>query len=147
MPKKGILISNVGVGDMRELFQARKLLEPFAVKESAPRLSVEVLQNLRTQCESAIQAGGDFFEHDTALHMYFADNCGNRFISDVLHKLWDRNTRIRFFSNGTTGLESSLKEHLALIDALLDGDIDGAAELMHSHVENCAIRAFSALSA
>ena len=145
-PKKGILISNIGLGDIRELYQARKLLEPHVVREAAARLGADALQKLRARCEEAIQSGGDFSGHDTELHMCFADNCGNKFICDVMHKLWDRNTRIRFFSGYTSSNESSLAEHLALIDALLAGDLDGASALMLSHVENCAARTFGALS-
>ena len=34
------------------------------------------------------------FRLDTAMHLFIIDHCGNRFIIDMMHRLFDENTRV-----------------------------------------------------
>lgn len=148
LPKKGILVSSITITDVREMYQARKLLEPFIVKEAGPRLTKKRLLEFKKRCEKSIPPAQGFLlgELDTNLHMYLADSCGNKFLTDTMHKLWDQNTRIQFYSNDFTRFDSAQGEHIELLDALLDGQFDQAADIMKRHVENCMNCSFQRLT-
>lgn len=147
VPKKGILVQSITVADIRQMYEARSLLEPYAVRVGGPFLSRPRLVELRALCMGSAdeESGYRLSETDKALHLFLSDNCGNRYIAETMRRLWDQNTRIQFHFNNIARFDSARDEHLALIDAILAQQYDAAADIIKQHIGNCMNCTFQAL--
>ncbi|WP_246088589.1 GntR family transcriptional regulator [Phreatobacter stygius] len=84
-----------------------------------------------------------FFETNAAFHAGLAEASGNRFFAPVIAQ----QNRLRLLSNyawqrGAERVEVSVREHLAILDALVAGDRQKAAELMRQHLAGAAALTF-----
>lgn len=144
MPKKGILVSNITIADMSQIYQARLELEPFVVRISGPHLDSEEL--LRFRELFLVERNEDDIlqqlETDTGFHRYLADQCNNKYIAQLMNKILDENKRVVISTKNKVRVEHSHDEHLKLVELLLAKDYEVAATLMRSHIENCRDSAF-----
>lgn len=143
LPKKGIYVTNVTLNDVVQIFQTRLEIEPIALKLAAPYLPEKELLYFKksfTGEESDIYCG---FRMDTAMHLFIIEHCGNRFIIDMMHKVFDQNTRIIISSKqNETKIHDARKEHLEIINLLLNQNVIKAQEAIYSHIDNCKKAAF-----
>jgi DNA-binding GntR family transcriptional regulator len=80
-----------------------------------------------------------FFETNAAFHVGLAEASGNRFFGPAIAQ----QNRLRMLNNyawlvGLERVEVSVREHLAILDALAAGDREKAAELMRRHLTGAA---------
>ncbi len=138
MPKKGIFVSDIQLSDVLQIFQARIEIEPVALRMAAPHLPLEELlkfQKTFTQDFQDIQNG---FRLDTAMHLFIIEYCGNRYIIDMMHKLFDDNTKVVIASKqNLVQIHDARLEHLDIINTLIEKDYEKAAVLMRTHIETC----------
>ena len=120
MPKKGIYVSDILLSDVLQIFQTRIEIEPVALRMAAPYLPESEL----------IQFRGKFLED--------FEYCGNRYIIDMMHRVFDDNTRVIIASKqNRVQIHDARAEHMGILDALLEKDVDKAQALMKTHVESC----------
>lgn len=138
MPKKGIYVSDIQLSDVLQIFQARIEIEPVALRMAAPHLPEDELWHFRetfTKEFTDIQNG---FRLDTAMHLFIIEHCGNRYIIDMMHKLFDDNTKVVIASKqNQVQIHDARLEHLDIINTLIDKDYGKAAALMRTHIETC----------
>lgn len=138
LPKKGIYVTDVSLNDVRQIFQVRLEIEPVALRMACPSLPCEELESYRNRFlgkEPDVRAD---FRLDTAMHLFIIEHCGNRFIVDMMRKVFDENTRVIISSRqNEVKIHDACKEHLEVLDLLIERDIDKAEEAMRSHIENC----------
>ena len=122
-----------------ELYEMRLLLEPYAARRTAQRMTREMAANLRTLSgamgpRQAIDSYDQFAQLDAALHDAIAAGSGNDIIQESLSRLHAHFHifRLRFHSEVTK--EAHL-EHEKLVKALASGDADAAEEAMREHVQ------------
>ena len=77
----------------------------------------------------------DFYQMNADFHEGLARCSGNRFLLSTVQ----RQNQLRSFLNyqweyGVERVHASIDEHLAILDALEQGDNEGAATLMHQHL-------------
>ena len=94
IPKKGIYVSAITANDIMQIFQARKEIEPVALKMGRANLDNDVLLDFKTRFSKDTDDYMSGYKLDTAMHMYFVENCRNNFIIDMMHSVFDKNTRI-----------------------------------------------------
>jgi len=138
LPKKGILVTEVSLNDVRQIFQVRLEIEPVALKMAGSALPEKELVKFRQRFlgeETSVPAD---YRLDTAMHLFIIDNCSNRFIIDMMHKVFSENTRV-IISSGQhrTKIHDACREHLEILDLLLARDVDGAQQAMREHIGNC----------
>jgi DNA-binding GntR family transcriptional regulator len=138
LPKKGIYVTDVSLNDVRQIFQARLEIEPLALKMAASNLPEKELLHFRKQLSGEVQGVQPDFRLDTAMHLFIIEHCGNRFIIEMMHKVFSENTRV-IISSGQheTKIHDACQEHLEILDLLLAHNIDKAQQAMYSHIENC----------
>lgn len=144
MPKKGILVSNITISDMSQIYQVRLEMEPFVVRISGPHLDSERLLHFR-ELFLAESDDGDSMEQletDTSFHRYCADQCKNKYIGQLINKVLDENKRVIISTQNDVRLEHSREEHIKIIDLLLAGDYEAASSTMRTHIGNCRDAAF-----
>lgn len=124
-----------------ESYRYRLLIEPAAILEPTFQLDRPRAERLRAAHEELMHSGlrrissVKFFEFNAQFHEFVAACSGNRFLHQAVVQ---QNGLRRFFSyNWTYGagrMRESCAEHLAILDRLLAGDQEHAAQLMRLHV-------------
>jgi DNA-binding GntR family transcriptional regulator len=138
LPKKGIYVTDVSLNDVRQIFQARLEIEPVALRMAGPSLPEKELVSFQKRFMGEEPDVLVDFRLDTAMHLFIIERCGNRFIIDMMHKVFDENTRVIISSKqNETKIHDACKEHLEVINLLLERDYEKAEKSMRSHIENC----------
>lgn len=138
MPKKGIYVTDIMLNDVLQIFQTRFEIEPIALKMAAPHLPKEELQNFCSKFQAPVTDIQNSFRLDTAMHLFIIEHCGNRYIIDMMRRVFDENTRIIISSKqNQTQIHDAKQEHLEILTQLLDGRYGEAEKNMRRHIENC----------
>lgn len=138
VPKKGILVTDILLSDIVQIFQTRMEIEPIALKLAGPNIPQEELLAWKEMFMSDITSIEHGYQADTAMHLGIISYCNNAYIIDMMKKVFDKNTRIIVCStqNKAHMLEAR-KEHLDILDCLLRQDFEQAAAKMRTHVAGC----------
>lgn len=138
MPKKGIYVTDISITDVLQIFQARLEIEPVTTRMAARSLPREELVGFQQKFEQETPDITNAFRLDTAMHLFIIEHCGNRYMIDMMHKIFDENTRIIISSKqNQLQIHDAKREHMDILDSLLEGEIEKAVLLMRSHIENC----------
>ena len=138
MPKKGIYVTDISLNDVLQIFQTRIEIEPIAVRLAAPHLPREELLAFCGKFKEEAPDIQNGFRLDTAMHLFIIEHCGNRYIIDMMHRIFDENTRVIISSKqNQVQIHDARLEHLDILNSLLDKDTERAIALMQSHIENC----------
>ena len=138
MPKKGIYVTDISLNDVLQNFQTRIEIEPIAVRLAAPHLPREELLAFCGKFKGEAPDIQNGFRLDTAMHLFIIEHCGNRYIIDMMHRIFDENTRVIISSKqNQVQIHDARLEHLDILNSLLDKDTERAIALMQSHIENC----------
>lgn len=138
LPKKGILVTDISFNDVIQVFQTRIEIEPVALKLAAPKLLKEDLFSFRDKFRANDLDPKSSFRLDVAMHLFFLEHCGNRYIIDMMHRVLAENTRIIISNqlyNSTT--HDSRAEHLEILELLIDERFDDAVAAIRTHVKVC----------
>ena len=149
-PRKGYRVTSLDLADVREVFEMRRLLEPYAVElaaQRAPRVAVEALHDLA----HATYAPGDrasyeqYVVDNREFHVRIAEAAGNRRLAQGLRTLLEDMQRLFFLSVGSRGEVAERHEHHDLFDAILVGDAERARSLCEAQIEDARRRVIDAL--
>ncbi len=122
-----------------ELYEVRALLEPYAARRTAQRMTDDLAQKLRRLSgamgpRNQVESYDQFAQLDSELHDAIAAGSGNGIIQESLSRLHAHFHifRLRFHSEVT---KEAYSEHEKLVDALTSGDADGAEQAMREHIQ------------
>lgn len=140
--------------DMEELYAMREVLEVPAARWAAQRRDTEQTRLIRAahdELEAAsVQTPPDFDELqrlDIAFHQRIVTAAGNKFLSQtqgVLSQILAQGMTTTLSIAGR--LEASREEHRNILDAILAGDADDAADAARKHVRSARAAALERLS-
>lgn len=138
MPKKGIYVTEISLNDVKQIFETRIQIEPVSLRMAAPRLPIDQLKIFREKFlgeEPDVRVG---FRLDTAMHLFIIEHCGNRYIIDMMRKVFDDNTRVIISSKqNEVKIHDARREHTEILDLLIAGEYDQAQTAMCEHIEEC----------
>lgn len=138
MPKKGILVSDISLTDVQQIFQARLEIEPVTLCMAAPHLPQTELLDFQHKFSESLLDIKNSYRLDTAMHLFIIEHCGNRYLIEMMKKLFQDNTRVIISSKqNQIQIHDARLEHLEIINALLAKDTDRAMNLMKNHIESC----------
>ena len=142
-PKRGALVTSMSERDVRDVLEARLLVEPWAAAEAARQGDREDLvaslaqhvDHLRERGEAGDVVG--YQEADRAFHEAIVTATGNALLIGFYRTLRDRQLRIGAVANSAVKGRAAtiLAEHLAIMRAIEKGDADGVGEMVRAHVE------------
>jgi len=136
--KKGIYVTDVTLNDVMQIFQARMEVEPVALRIAGPRLPRIELEEFRSKFADKEPDIKNAFRLDTAMHLFIVEHCGNRFIIDMMHKVFAENTRVIISSKqNEVNIHDARKEHLEILELLINQEYEKAASSMQNHIKNC----------
>lgn len=132
-PRVGLQVAQISPADRDNILQARRQLEPIAVALAAQNIGSPMRKALE-DCtgKMVLSAENDdiltFYEADKHLDEIVADACPNNFIASSLWPLQTHFRRIWFSSADSAALQTAVKMHLDIINALLDGNSERAEQ-------------------
>jgi DNA-binding GntR family transcriptional regulator len=126
-------------------YRFRLLLEPAALLESTYKLDEDALKACLAEQEALVAGGvrtaspAQLFDANTHLHETIAGFSGNLFIVDSLRRL-NRVRRIMEYRKAVDRdqAERRCREHLTLINLLMSGQREAAADFMRLHLRDAA---------
>jgi DNA-binding GntR family transcriptional regulator len=144
LPKRGIFVKNVSLNDVRQIFKVRYEIEPIALGMAGPSLPKEDLiwyRDIFTGKNTEVEAD---FRLDTKMHLFIIDHCGNRFLIDLMHKVFDENTRVIISSGqAKTEIHDARLEHARILDYIINDDFETAQKAMRVHISDCKDKALN----
>ncbi|MGP3939199.1 GntR family transcriptional regulator [Streptomyces sp. 6N106] len=149
-PRRGTFATEVNITDLAYISEVRQELEPLAAARAARRATATdraTLTALRRELESVDPRGNaaaDLMHLDLQVHRAIYAATHNPYLEDTLVRHDNLATRIWcLFIDRLSDVAGHVEEHGPLIDAIVAGDPDKAAQLAGNHVEGFerAIRA------
>jgi len=140
LPKKGVMITPIGLQDIKIVYDTRALLECYIIENSCGNLSDEVLEELKTcmeQEQACIDAGQDeLYLWDYRFHKCIISQSDNKYVLKTLEDVQSQNTRLRMMTGQVSGerLKDTMTEHRRIYEALKEHDAARASDLMREHI-------------
>lgn len=141
IPRKGAAVSKITARVIEDIFEIRETLESLAVKKSIGKISIEELEkmgesfkkfiNKPTNTENCIQ----YLALDKKFHDLLSQNCGNKKLIELLTNLQEQIHWLRNISLKRITFAGSVKEHLAIIEALKKNDEELIIKVLLQHLE------------
>lgn len=139
-PRRGTFATAVDLTDLADISEIRKQLEPTAAARAARMASADMRARLGVLAESiaAIDDGDDpreVLRRDVYVHREIYRASGNPHLEQILITLDGHATRIWcLFLDRLPDVASHVREHIALLEAIVAGDEAAAADLTSAHV-------------
>lgn len=140
IPRRGMFVSNVSLKEINDIFQVRLNLEPIILQMGFSNIPLNECQRLKREFESFLDKeltkdeAKTLDELDNTLHLLILKSCNNNFIEKMMENVYEHNMRLRNQSvQSNDRRNEATKEHINLIDSILDGDLDKALELIKYH--------------
>lgn len=165
---KGFRVASITEDDVRETYEVRRLLEPYAASLVAKKVSTdpslerrlhelrktaETIQKLATSGKALNPSQYEaYMGIDLRLHEIMLEALGESLLGSVLALVGNHSLRIRSFVEASSNhFDSEVAgtvtgEHLAIIEALLSKDPESVQELVQQHLSNAEDRTLKAVS-
>jgi len=141
IPRKGAAVSKITTQMIEDVFEIRESLESLAVKKSIGKISIKKLKkvgenfknfiNKPSNAENCIQ----YLVLDKKFHDLLSQNCGNKKLIELLANLQEQIHWLRNISLKRITFSGSVKEHLAIIEALKKNDEGLINKVLLQHLE------------
>ena len=141
-PRKGTIITDVTQDLIEDIYQVRRLIEPEMVVSSMHQIDKDWLRDMRRRfLEPDPALEGEqlrryYISLDTELHSYIMAGCPNRYMRRMMRNIYDQNQRLRIAcSRADDADDGTTEEHVAILDALLEGDKEELEITLALHLE------------
>jgi GntR family transcriptional repressor for pyruvate dehydrogenase complex len=134
------LVLALSDGQLQELFEARRVIEPGLAALAAARADDETLEALRLcvgESAATVEDEDAFMRADLELHSLIARAASNSILWHVIGSISGMGIASRRRTNPLPGLrEQSAEDHREIVDAIEARDPAAAAAAMLRHLEN-----------
>ncbi len=144
IPRRGIFVSQINLWELQRLIETRVMIDVFCARTAASIAAPHHIRSLRSLFETAEQWAAErripeLLEVDRHFHMGIISILDNPFISEMAEKIYDQLMRTWFlsFSRRTNEeIRETVREHLAIVDALEAGQPEAAEREVLRHLES-----------
>ena len=142
---KGAFVSEISIEDIKEIYEIRKLLEPFAALSAAiriPATDVTLMDNewkalKRTFIRTGMVDLSKVAALDIKLHMTIANSASNRRIGAIISLYHVQIKRFQRLSvQSLDDLQNSIDQHLRIIECLKKRNPEELRVCLYNHVVN-----------
>lgn len=140
---KGAFVAEISIPDVIELFEMREALEAQASRLASRSSDSEALVAVRTLLAErgrAALAKGDvsaYYSMTAGLDQEVVRLADNQRLARALDETWTQIHRVRRLSSASLErLQASVKEHIDILTAIIQGDEEDADQLTRAHVRN-----------
>lgn len=155
IPNKGVLISGIREQDIRNTWEIRRVLEPYAGRAAAQLPLDAEIESLRQNVEKLLTGSFDFDVYtrtDIEIHELFYSHLENTLLRETMQRVHQMSMRMRYFAENVSHeldavAEAVTREHLRILEALAAHDPDRTAEAIEDHLKNGERRTLTTLHA
>ena len=139
IPRKGAVVTALSERDVEEFYSIKSILEGYAARIAAEKLSAKDLERLEAVNEKLQQLANEgdvktFFRVHDEFHELFIRASGNDKLHDLIGQLLLKFNRLRMASLALPGrMNISVQEHRKIIDAFRRKDGDAADNLVRKN--------------
>ena len=139
-PRRGTFATAVDFHELNYISEIRQVLEPLAARNAAANKDPEIRAQLASYLERIDELDPALDQRsllllDIQMHRLIYKAAGNKHLEETLVRLDNLVTRIWcLVIDQMPPIAEHIKEHSAMLRAILDGDADLAAELVTKHV-------------
>lgn len=135
---KGFFVPVLGEEDVRELYEARLVIELAVIEEITKRREVpsgmyEALDSLKLKTEEDLR--NYILAPDFDFHMNMVQAIGNSRIMDMFEKLFMETQIINRQPHLYFSIDFIISEHEKIIEKILSGDVNDAKTVMKKHID------------
>jgi len=147
-PRRGYYVVKLLAKDMEEIYDLRKMFESYALESGIKNIEVNKLRKLKQkmieqlQGEVTKQRRKVKFETDKKLHLLIIQSSYNKKLKEMYSQIYNF---VKISQRMNPRFKKSLEEHIALIDAILEKDLEKAKKLLMLHIDNARDRGIKAL--
>jgi len=142
-PNCGALVAPFGPHEIEEIYEIRALLESEATRRACAAIPVEDLQHLQAELTDLLSATSRSlawsqraWDADRQLHGLISVHCPNRRLAREIARYGTFVQIVReTVGNRDRAQDAAIKEHRAIVAALLRRHPAKAAEAMHEHIQ------------
>ncbi len=140
-PRRGAVVAAPSRQATAQIFEARRLVEPWLVKCCCERADRGALRRLErvVQDENRARTAGDaraVVRLSGDFHRVLAELAGNEPLTRLMHGLTVRTCLAIVANRASTGSTCREDEHARIVEAIAAGDAKRAARLMTEHLEH-----------
>lgn len=138
---RGAFVSSPTVAEAREVFEARRLIEPDLIRRVAVTATATDVRKLREHValESAARRANDkraIIRLSGDFHQIIADMAGNSFLARTMRELESLTCLVIILYDAPDVPSCPYDEHSGIIDAIEAQDAERAATLMLTHLDH-----------
>ena len=136
LPKKGIMVASLSIREINAIYEARMLVEPYAIEHYANKVEKEQLEYFQKIFRDQEEIHGSIYDVDDKLHIEFINAMDNEYFQAMYERIYYQNCRLRILSGAKSEkrIEETQQEHLKIICACLEDNWAEAAEAMREHL-------------
>lgn len=136
IPRRGAFVREFSIHDVEEIYELREVLEALAMRNA--EFDAKTLDRLREIAHSAQSSfekndKPNYIRKDAAFHTALAKASTNSRLRRILESMNNQLLILRRQTFELTG-QSSIKQHLRILDTLEKGKRDVAAKLLAEHI-------------
>ena len=141
IPRKGAAVSKITAQAIEDIFEIRETLELLAVKKSIGKIFMEELETVGVSFKKFINKTANtencirYLALDKKFHDLLSQNCGNKKLIELLANFQEQIHWLRNISLKRITFAGSIKEHLAIIEALKKNDEELIIKVLLQHLE------------
>lgn len=138
--RRGLTVTSVDPEFFEAIYQIRSAVEPLAVKLATPRMTKQAILRGRSLVKHGrdMVVAGDSrasLQADMDFHSFIYELSGNPLIGETMRQHWRHLRRAMGEVLRYPGMSISVwQEHGRILEGMIRGDADRAAELMHRHL-------------
>jgi DNA-binding GntR family transcriptional regulator len=139
LPHRGTFVTEVNITDLARITEVRVVLESHAARLAAERCGAAEQQAMR-ELLVALRSGAATDQRglmglDQAIHRQIYRSARNSFLESTLEHYFNLSLRLWFLVlDHEVRLREAVDEHVALLEAVLAHDANGAEDIMRRHV-------------
>lgn len=150
-PRRGHRVTEVSLADVREVFEMRLLLEPYAARQAAAHADSASIEALHDLAHATFVAGDrasyvTYVEANREFHTRLAEASGNQRLAQSIRQLLEEMQRVLFLSlSNRRDPMAGTHAHHDVYDAVLAKDGDLAHDRAVQQIEDARARVIEAL--
>ena len=137
IPRRGMYVSSIDVGDLALLYETRLILEPYAMRLASARGTDTEWTEMAELLAGATAASSpiELLEIDRGCRELVWAAADNRFLTDHLDMLYAHSDRLwHLYLGDIADLHDMIAEHRETLSALRANDADRAARSIEAHM-------------
>ena len=138
-PKRGIVVSGFTISDISMIFEVRRLVEPYTLRNYGNRLDMDKIAEFSKIFHEHVNAEEytGFYELDDQFHSTLVSVLPNEYLCDLYSRIQTQIIRLRVMSGQMieSRLQRTMAEHADIADACLEHNWERASRAMVQHLQ------------